>query len=100
MQYLHKSANSFLVKMRFVPPVNGYCHLTVSEDTVLFFVQFLYPFNKFLIYLLAFARRSFQPLVVSASADMQPFTKLFYRITLGFVEILYRYVPVFLLHSA
>lgn len=99
MQYLHKSADSFLVKMCFVPPVNGYCHLTVSEDTVLFFVQFLYPFYKHFVYLLPFAWCPFQPFVIGTSADMQLGTKLFYRITLGFVEILYCYVPVFLPYS-
>lgn len=51
--------------MCFVLTVNGYCHLTLYEDTILFFVQFLYPFNKFLVYLLTSSLHKTTPLVYS-----------------------------------
>ena len=51
-------------------PVNGYCHLTVSENPVLFAIQFFYPLYKLFVYLLALARISFQPVVVCRTVNL------------------------------
>ena len=55
MKDLHQSADTFLVVMNVVFPVDRDRHLPVSKYSVLFFIQNLYPFDDLLVLKLSVA---------------------------------------------
>ena len=85
MKYLHQSPYTFLVVVNIMLPVDSNRHLPVSENPVLFFVQFFYPLNNLFVLKLSAAWFSMQPFVICTSVDAQFLAQFFYWIFRGYM---------------